>query len=226
MHCSGNLEDAWPFGAIARGAHGAILVDPPWRFQTYSAKGEKKSAQSHYQCMNIDKIKRLPVADFAAPDCALFLWATDPLLPKAFDLIQAWGFTYKTVAFYWAKTNPNADLDSLSEKDFFCGLGYWSRANPEPCLLATRGRPPRLAKNVRRLIVAPRREHSRKPEESYTRIERLVPGPYVELFSRSRRPNWQTWGDQEELFDTTSPPKNSRKRQTRDRCVAQFNLQI
>src|SRR6516225_5852923 len=91
---------------------------------------------------------------------ALFLWAIDPLLPRAIDLIQAWGFEYKTVAFYWMRLNARAK----HEADFFTGLGYWTRANPEQCLLATRGHPTRLAKDVKRLVIEKRREHSRKPD--------------------------------------------------------------
>jgi N6-adenosine-specific RNA methylase IME4 len=132
--------------------------------------------------------------DVAADDCALFLWAVDPLLDKAFELIRAWGFEYKTVGFYWVKQNSKSD-------SFFTGLGYWTRANPEQCLLATRGKPRRQEKDVRKLIVEPRREHSRKPEEVRERIERLVAGPYLELFARETKPEWHCWGDQAGLFD-------------------------
>lgn len=131
----------------------------------------------------------------------VLMWATDPLLTKAFELIEAWGFTYKTVGFYWAKTNKHADLDALAPDDFFTGLGYWSRANVEQCLLATRGSPPRIAKDVRRLVISPRREHSRKPDEIYRRIERLARGPYLELFARQTHRGWDRLGDQPALFD-------------------------
>jgi N6-adenosine-specific RNA methylase IME4 len=119
----------------------------------------------------------------------------------AFRLIEAWGFTFKTVGFYWAKLNKKVAGAQFAERDFFTGLGYWTRANAEQCLLATRGRPKRKAKNVKRLIVSPRREHSRKPDETYERIERLVDGPYLELFGRASRPGWDSWGDQAGLFD-------------------------
>ena len=159
--------------------YGAIYADPPWAFRNWSEKGTGRNAISHYDCMSFEDLKRLPVADMAADNCALFLWATDPLLPRAFELITAWGFTYKTVGFYWVKKNEASD-------GFFTGLGYWTRANPEQCLLATRGKPARRAKDVRRLIVEPRREHSRKPDQVRERIERLVDGPYLELFSERR----------------------------------------
>ena len=130
--------------------------------------------------MDLAQLAAMEPKRWAAKDCVLFLWATDPLLPKALDLIKAWGFTYKTVGFCWAKTNKRADLDALSPDDFFTGLGYWSRANVEQCLLATCGSPPRMAKDVKRLIISPRREHSRKPDQVYDRIERLARGPYLE----------------------------------------------
>ena len=181
--------------------YGVICADPPWNFKTYSERGTGRSAVAHYDCMDFEQLVDLQPARWAEDDCALFLWATDPLLPKAFELIEAWGFTYKTVGFYWAKTNKRANPDALSPDDFFTGMGYWSRANVEQCLLATRGSPQRMAKDVRRLVISPRREHSRKPDEVYSRIQRLVPGPYLELFSRGTRDGWDAWGDQVALFD-------------------------
>jgi N6-adenosine-specific RNA methylase IME4 len=105
------------------------------------------------------------------------------------------------VGFYWAKTNRTAKQNALRPTDFFTGLGYWTRANVEQCLLATRGKPPRQAKDVRRLIVEPRREHSRKPEQVYDRIKRLAKGPYLDLFARESRKGWDMCGDQAGLFD-------------------------
>ena len=169
--------------------YGVILADPPWTFATYSRKGKGRSAEAHYDCMSLADIKSLPVGDWAAPDCALFLWITDPSLPQALEVIEAWGFVYKTVAFTWAKTTKDG-------AGFPIGCGYWTRANPEQCLLATRGRPQRLSRSVPQLIVAPRREHSRKPDEVYERIEALVPGPYLELFARAPREGWHSWGDE------------------------------
>ena len=169
--------------------YSAILGDPPWQFATYSAKGKGRSAEAHYDCMAPANIKALPVAEWAAPDCALFLWATDPSLPQALDVIASWGFIYKTVAFTWVKTTKDG-------AGFPIGCGYWTRANPEQCLLATRGRPQRLLRSVRQLILAPRRLHSQKPDEARERIEALVPGPHLELFARERRPGWDCWGSE------------------------------
>lgn len=173
--------------------YGVILADPPWKFKTYSKKGKGRSAEAHYDCMDFDQIAYLPIADFAAKDCVLLLWVTDPMLPRAFELMDAWGFRFSTVGFYWAKTGSS---DCLQCPSFPIGTGYWARNNPEQCLLATRGHPKRLNADVRKLIISPRREHSRKPDEIYDRIERLCAGPYLELFARSRRPGWDSWGDQ------------------------------
>jgi N6-adenosine-specific RNA methylase IME4 len=117
----------------------------------------------------------------------LLLWATNPMLKSALALIEAWGFTYKTVAFTWTKLNSKVISPPYSSEDFFMGTGYWTRANPEQCLLATIGKPRRLSKAVRQLIISPRREHSRKPDEAYGRIEDLASGPYLELFARRSR---------------------------------------
>jgi MT-A70 len=106
----------------------------------------------------------------------------------------AWGFEYKTVGFYWVKQNTRSD-------GYFTGLGYWTRANPEQCLLATRGKPQRRGKGVPKLVVEPRREHSRKPDVVRERIEQLVGGPYLELFAREAKQGWDCWGDQAGLFD-------------------------
>lgn len=176
----------------------AILCDPPWAFSTYSAKGKGRSPEAWYDCMPLSVIKAMPIATMAQPDCLLFLWTTDPHLEHGLDVIRAWGFTYKTVAFTWVKTRRAcAGATRLDpDHDFPMGTGYWTRANPEMCLLASRGKPKALRHDVRQLIVAPRREHSRKPDEIYLHIEALCSGPYLELFARESvadRPLWTRW---------------------------------
>ena len=167
-----------------------IYADPPWYFKSRSKKGEGRNATKHYNCMEWFDIFNLPVHHLRHPEgTVLFLWVTDPFLSKAMYLIERWGFEYKTVAFTWAKTNKKSP-------GFFKGLGYWTRANPEMCLLATRGKPKRIDKNVDQLIISKLREHSRKPDEIYTRIEKLVKGPYIELFARTQRKGWDAWGNE------------------------------
>ena len=111
-----------------------------------------------------------------------------------------WGFTYKSVGFVWAKRTPR-------DTGWHMGCGYGTRANAEYCLLGTRGRPKRLARDVRQLVVAPRREHSRKPDEIAAAIERLFPGARLEMFARTARPGWDAWGVQAGLLDSGAAPK-------------------
>lgn len=165
----------------------AILSDPAWSFKTYSEKGKDRSPEQHYDCMPIEDIYRLPVQDIADQNCILFLWVTFPLLKEGIKTLEEWGFTYKTVAFTWAKKNK-------SNLGFFMGNGYYSRANAEICLLGTKGKIEVKSRSVRQLIVSPLREHSRKPDEIYSRIEQLVDGPYLEMFSRNNREGWDSWG--------------------------------
>jgi N6-adenosine-specific RNA methylase IME4 len=177
------------------GGAGAVLADPPWRFAVRSPKGEGRSACQHYPTnLTLDELAALPVANIAAADAWLFLWTTTPMLPAALRLMTAWRFAYSATAFCWTKLNP-------SGVGFHVGLGFTTRKNVELCLLGKRGRPRILAHDVCELIVAPRREHSRKPDEQYARIERLVAGPYVELFARQQRPGWIAWGNQTNHFE-------------------------
>lgn len=180
------------------GKYGVIYADPPWQFRSWSDKGrnrcpdalvrQKGLAERHYKVMSLDDIKALPVGSIAAEDSALFLWTVDCHLPEALAVGETWGFRFKTTSFTWCKTTQSGG--------WHIGLGYWTRGNPEQCLLFTRGAPKRRSAAVRQLIVAPRREHSEKPAEAYERIEELLPGPYVELFARNRRHGWDSWGDQ------------------------------
>lgn len=165
-----------------------IYADPPWRFRVWSRDtGLGRSADSHYQTMTLDDVKAYPIP--AADDCALFLWATRPMIREALEVMEAWGFEYKTEAFTWAKTTKTGK--------WHFGMGYWTRANTEAVLLGTRGKVCRLARNVRQLVVAPVREHSRKPDEVRGRIVRLMGDlPRIELFARSRAAGWDAMGDE------------------------------
>lgn len=134
--------------------------------------------------MSIDELCALPVTDLAAPDSALFLWATFPQFPEALRLIREWGFTYKSVAFVWLKKNRKAD-------SWFYGLGFWTRANAEVCPLATRGHPKRQAANIHQFIISPIEAHSKKPDETRDKIVALMGDlPRVELFARQIPPGW------------------------------------
>lgn len=188
--------------SLVDGQFAAIAADPPWRFRTWSETNQHKAASKHYDLMHLEDISELPVAQCAADDCVLFLWAVNPMIPQAIEVMSAWGFTYKTIAFTWAKTTKRTDW-SWAPK-YHLGLGYWTRANTEVCLLGVRGKPKRVARDVRQLIVSPIREHSRKPDEFYSSVERLVDGPYLELFARQERPNWTVWGNQTDRFSAVA----------------------
>ena len=190
----------WPTGKF-----GAILADPPWRFEVWSGETAVKardskstylSSAAHYETMTPKDLAALPVASLATGDCALFLWVSWPLLLEALDIINSWRFTYKTCAFSWMKARVSQIDLFRDDADSLMGMGYWTRANSEVCLLATRGKPKRLNADVRQGIIEPRREHSRKPDCVHDRIERLVAGPYLELFARTQRPGWTEWGNE------------------------------
>lgn len=166
-----------------------ILIDPPWNFIARSDKGEGRSASKHYTTTGLDPIKALPLAELADTDCVMFMWMVDWCPKWAFELIEHWGFEHKTTAFTWAKANASGE-------GWHMGQGYWTRANPEDCWLATRGHPQRIHADVRQLIVAPVMEHSRKPDEIHDRIMRLVDGPYLEIYARRPREGWVTWGNE------------------------------
>ena len=167
-----------------------ILADPAWAFRVWSKKGLDRSAEKHYPTMSLKDICALTVADIAAKDSALFLWATFPQLQDAFEVISAWGFTYKTVAFVFVKRNKKSP-------GYFVGCGYWTRANAEICLLATKGHPNRVSKSVRQIIDAPIGRHSEKPDETRTRIVELMGDlPRIELFARKKADGWHSWGNE------------------------------
>lgn len=182
----------WPFGDLRQFSFGAILCDPPWYFKNYSTKGEEKNPVSHYKCMDLEDIKRLPVGHLADKDCGLVMWATAPMLPQALDTMAAWGFRFVT-AGAWAKESKTG------EKIAF-GTGYVLRSAAEFFLVGTNGKPPIGSASVRNLIWSPVREHSRKPEEQYPMVEALWRGPYLEIFARQQRPGWSCWGNQTEKF--------------------------
>ena len=172
--------------------YGIIYADPPWHYRVYSKKGAGRSAESHYPTMTIEEIQALHVSELADKDCALFMWITFPLLKESLSVLSAWGFKFKTIAFVWIKQNRKSD-------SLFWGIGYWTRANAEFCVLATKGKPKRMAKNVHQVIVSHIEEHSKKPDEARRRIVRLMGDlPRIELFARQKSAGWDVWGNEVE----------------------------
>jgi N6-adenosine-specific RNA methylase IME4 len=194
-----NLPREHIFGGLPARSAGVILADVPWHFRCYTNDVGSRDPRRHYHTMSMVDICALPVNDIAAKDCHLFLWVTGPMLEHSFNVIAEWGFTYSAIAFTWVKLKRNRIL--TSESDLHVGLGLTTRKNTELVLLARRGSPKRRSGDVRELIISPRREHSRKPDEIRERIEQYCAGPYVELFARSSRKGWQTWGAERTKFD-------------------------
>jgi len=165
--------------------YAVLYADPPWHFEVYNERsGVERAAGNHYPTMPLEEICALPVSHLATDAAALFLWTTGPHLQESFDVLAAWGFEYKTTVV-WVK-------DKI-------GLGYFVRNQHELLLVATRGDmpSPSPANRPASVISAPRREHSRKPDEAYALIEQMYPElPKVELFARQKRSGWQTWGNE------------------------------
>lgn len=171
--------------------YGIIYADPPWSYKVWSKKGAGRTAQSHYDCMEKQDIQKLPIESISEKDSVLFLWVTYPCLEEGLELIKKWGFTYKTCAFSWVKLNKKNDKP-------FTGMGFYTRANNEICLLAVKGKPlKRISKGVKQIVMSKIREHSRKPDEVRDRIVQLFGDvPRIELFARQKTEGWDVWGNE------------------------------
>lgn len=167
-----------------------IYADPPWQYRVYSKKGQGRSAENHYHTMNIKDIMALPVDKIADKDCILFLWITFPCLKEGIEVMERWGFKYKTCGFNWVKRNKKKNT-------YFMGLGFWTRSNSEVCLIGTKGQPKRVSKSVSQICDARIMEHSKKPAEIRERIVELCGElPRVELFARDKAKGWDSLGDE------------------------------
>ncbi len=199
------------------GGFGLIMADPPWSYEMRSAKGYAKAPEAQYQTMPLAEIKALPVEALAAPDCVLWLWAVNPMLPDCIDTLRAWGFTYKTAGTWLKRTR-------FGKVGF--GTGYLLRTANEPFLIGTRGRPKVQSRGVRSALISYpdgaeehsedwpistitieglAREHSRKPEEAYAACKELLPiAQRADLFSRTDRAGWTAWGNETGKFEATA----------------------
>lgn len=191
------------------------LMDPPWATRTWSgADAVPTQADDPYPTMSVEDMAVLPVGAMMARDSVIAMWVIGTHMEQAFTLARTWGFAYVTDLFYWAKQR----LVDANQLDLFTGdvieprisMGRYTRKQVEPCLLFKRGRGMPVADHAQRqLIVAPVREHSRKPDDQYTRIEAMfgpadVPGRYIEFFSRTTRPGWAAWGNEVGKFPQVS----------------------
>lgn len=184
---TGGTDTSSASGRAARPRFATIVADPPWRYVIGKHSGMRGTAESHYDTMGYGEILSLPVAELAQDNAHLYLWVTNPLLTEqrtegisGADVVRAWGFEPKTV-LTWAKSQ--------------IGLGFFFRGQTEHVIFGVRGHLP-IPESSREsnLIQAPRRAHSQKPEAFYDLVERVSPGPYLEMFSRRARLGWETWG--------------------------------
>ena len=177
-----------------------IYADPPWK---YNSRANHKTrfrggACGHYQLLPMSQIRALPIPELADKNCALFMWCTFPYLNEQIKLFDYWGFKYRTCGFNWLKLNPK------NGKPFF-GVGYYTKSNTEVCLLGIKGRLKPVSNRVSQVIIAPRREHSRKPDEVRSKIVELFGDlPRIELFSRQMTPGWDVWGNDTQKFCATT----------------------
>lgn len=204
------MIDSGPFAGLKRNGYGTILADPPWAFNLWwggrSSQGRhpqsvpSRASKPHYAVMDEQQLSALPVRELMAPDSVLVMWTCWPVLEWSLRVMNAWGFDYKTCAFCWVKAHARQIEMFRDDIDPHMTLGYWTRSNSEVALLGTRGTPKRTVADVKQAIIEPRREHSRKPDCVHERIERLVAGPYLELFARQQRPGWDVWGNETDRF--------------------------
>lgn len=185
---------------IERRDYGTILADPPWQFQNRTGKvAPEHKRLSRYATMTLQEIKNIPVWYVMSPQSHLYLWVPNALLKEGLEVMDAWGFQYKT-NIIWHKVRQDGEPDGR-------GVGFYFRNTTEMVLFGVRGKmrtlqPGRSQVNI---IKSRKREHSRKPDELYSVIERCSPGPYLELFARGNREGWEQWGDEAEDYQLSWP---------------------
>ena len=166
-----------------------IYADPPWNYENWG-EGASRNVKGKYKTMSMEEIWDLPIQNITTENSILFIWVTYPKLIDCIKTIEKWGFVYKTCGFSWIKKNKKSD-------SLFWGMGYWTRANNEICLLATRGKPKKISSSVHQVVLDKIREHSRKPDCIRDRIIELCGDlPRIELFARQKTPGWDVWGNE------------------------------
>ena len=183
--------------------YNVIYADPPWRYNDRTCIG---TCEKQYETMKLEDIKNLPIKELCEKDCVLFLWTTYPKLKEALELIESWGFKYKSIAFQWIKLNKSGNGE-------FFGLGRWKRRHTEPCLLATKGKPSRKNNTVSQLIKYPLGKHSAKPPITRDKIKELMgeDANCLELFARNNIEGWDCWGNEVGKLDEASDTKQNKK---------------
>ena len=166
-----------------------IYADPAWSYLDKSLN--RGGAARHYKTMSNNEIKNLSIQNITSKDCILFIWATFPKIQEALEVINAWGFTYKTNGFTWIKKNKKQINTN------FWGMGRWTRSNAEICLIGTKGNPKRINAGIHSVIETPIERHSKKPDIVRDKIVELVGDlPRIELFARETADGWDSWGNE------------------------------
>lgn len=196
--------DNLPLPPMPSGKFAKVMIDPPWHFEQRSAVKDEKTSrnpQRHYPTMDIDAICAMPIADLLEKDALVAMWITGPMIVRGVHarIFDAWGIQPSAVGFVWIKTRRKFDINTLArsplmEADLFCSTAYTTLQNAEYCLFARRGSLPRACKNVRQVIIEAPREHSRKPEAAYKRLEVYAHGRQLDVFGGRPRPGWEYWG--------------------------------
>ena len=186
------------FRAAVHGKYATILADPPWRFSNRTGKMAPEHRRlSRYGTLTLEEIAALPVAEAAEARAHLYLWVPNALILEGLDVMRRWGFTYKT-NLVWHKVRKDGGPDGR-------GVGFYFRNVTELVLFGVRGSMRTLAPGRRQVnfLKTQKREHSRKPDEFYEIIERCSPGPYLEMFARTARPGWSSWGNEVDTSSTS-----------------------
>ena len=190
------IDTAENFRNTVKGKFHTILADPPWQFQNRTGKmAPEHKRLNRYPTLSLDEIKRIPIQDCLSDPAHLYLWVPNALLREGLEVMQAWGFSYKT-NIVWYKIRKDGGPDGR-------GVGFYFRNVTELVLFGVRGKSPRTLDPGRtqvNILNTRKREHSRKPDELYDLIERCSRGSYLELFARGQRQKWQQWGNQVENY--------------------------
>lgn len=191
--------------------YNVIYADPPWHFShdAYQSDGREflDLSKTQYKTMTIDEIKSMPVNELSSDDCACFLWVVDTFLKEGIEVLESWGFTYKTIAFNWLKTYEGGK--------YCVNFAPWTLKSWEICLLGVKGsmRDYKKSNNVQGLVIANRTVHSKKPDIIRERIVNLFGDiPKIELFARQEVFGWDAWGNEVNKFNSEKIVRTKQKR--------------
>lgn len=179
-------RDQEPPLPYVRGGFGGIVADPPWEYDG----GKASRIRPDYHLLSVREICEIPVESLAAEQALLFLWVTASFTEAGFQVMRAWGFDPKA-QIVWVK--GRIDGDAFVEH---IGMGSYVRTSHELVLVGSRGGLTSIDRSIGSVIIAPRGRHSAKPVSLLERVERLAPGPHLELFARTARPGWAAWGNE------------------------------